>query len=312
MTPRALAGQRAPPPPPAEGLRLAIPDGGAAGFGFLAPLDGGAPGQGCGTPTPAPSLWWSPPEPAGVLCRRFLSARVAASACGHRLGDGRRRSVSTFPTPRGSGGGPAAPAPPANEAGAPRSGTLRAAPRPLSPRMDARALRKAGRRGAARLVRVAAPERFRGAKCFLSFGEPVAAPCRPGEGHAAIMGATRPLPHAAVQRAAEAQSPHGGTRGEGETGRRARPPAGELRGAPPPLRTGGCAADGVPVGMRRRGERRRRAPRRLGACEACIGRHASGNSWSRCAGGSALPAVALMVHAVRTRGLCVGDALGRL
>ena len=60
-------------------------------------------------------------------------------------------------------------------------------------------------------------------------------------------------------------------------------------GAPPPPRTCGRAADGGPVGARRRGGRRRRAPRRRGGCEACIGRHARGNSWRRGGGGVYAP-----------------------
>ena len=204
-----------------------------------------------------------------------------------------------------------APTPPADEAGAPRLGTLRAAPRLEALRIGARVVWKVRGGGAARRVRVAVPGRFRRAQCFF-FGEPVAAPGRPVEVRAAVVGAPRPRPLAAVRRAAEAAPPHGGPRGKGERGRRAHPPAGALRGAPPPLRTRGRVTDGGPLGARRLGGRRRRAPRRRGEFEARIGRHAIENSWRWCGERSAPPVIASLVRTVLTRGLWVRNAQGRL
>jgi len=83
-----------------------------------APPDGVARGRGWGTPGPAPRRRWSWPPPAAAPRRRGACAHVGGSLCWPPQWPPapQRRHP---PAPRGSGGGHASAAPPADRAGAP-------------------------------------------------------------------------------------------------------------------------------------------------------------------------------------------------
>jgi len=83
-------------------------------------------------------------------------------------------------------------------------------------------------------------------------------------------------------------------------------------GAPPPPRTRGRDADGGSVGARRRGERRRRAPRRRGGCGAFVWRKGRGSAW-RQGGGRVEATRGRPAGPPSTRVVCVAEtAQGRL